>query len=120
MSQFIGSAGHANTRRTGTSTAIADDERLLLPGLHGVRAIPITDPGDGIAGWKSTKDCQAGQGHSGSSMASETIQPNSVSAAGARQQRSQGGHHGRTVTGHAEIRPLEVIAGPRRSHCGSR
>ena len=106
--------GHTDTRRTGTSTAKADDERLLLPRLHGVHAIPITDPGDGIAGWKSTKDCQAGQGRSRSSMASKATQLHSVSAAGAFQQRPKGGHHGRRVTGHAEIGPVEVIVGPRR------
>ena len=86
----------------------------MLPRLHGVRAIPLTDPGDGIAGWKSTKDGQAGQGRSGSPMASKATQLNSVAAPSAFQQRPQGGHHGRRVTGHAEIGPVEVIVGPRR------
>ena len=30
------------------------------------------------------------------------------------QQRSQGGHHGSNIAGHAEIGPVEVIVGPRR------
>jgi hypothetical protein len=47
-------------------------------------------------------------------MASETTQLNPVSTASAFQQRSQGGHHWRSITGHAEIGPVEVLVGPRR------
>ena len=47
-------------------------------------------------------------------MASETTQLNSLPGASAFQQRSQGGHHGSNIAGHAEIGPVEVIVGPRR------
>ena len=51
-------------------------------------------------------------------MASETTQLNSLSIASAFQQRAQGGHHWSSITGHAEIGPVEVIVGPRRIPLG--
>jgi hypothetical protein len=101
-------------KRKRTSTAEADDERLLLPGLHGVRAVVPPHPRHGVAGRKSTKDCCAGQGRSGSSMAAEAAHLNPFSTASAFQQRPKGGDHGSGITGHTEIGSFEVIVGPRR------
>ena len=68
----------------GSSTDKADNERFLLSGLYGVPAVVLTDPGDSIASRKSTHDGHAGQGRSGSPMASETTELDSVSTTAAR------------------------------------
>ncbi len=112
-SHFVRQAGHADPRRRMTSADKADNEPFLLPGLDSVRAVALTDPVDGIARRKSTQDCEAGQGRSGSSVASETTQLNLLSTASAFEQRSQGGNYWSGITGHAEIGPIEVIVGPR-------
>jgi hypothetical protein len=110
--RWVGRTGQDATTRPSFDKAL--NERSLLSGLHGVRAVALRDPGAGIAGRKFTQDCQAGQGRSGSSVPSETAQLNSTSTASAFQQRSQGGYEGGRIIGHSEIRPVDVIVGPGR------
>ena len=114
MPPRAGSTAQSDMRRTGISTGKFFDERFLLSRLHGIRAVVLPDPSDGLAGWKSAHDCEAGQGGSGSPMASEATQLNSDSTTSTVQQRSQGGPHWNRITGYAEIGPVEVIVKPRR------
>ena len=89
-------------------------EHPLFYCLDHVSAVVGTGPGDGLVWRMATENGEARQSSSCASIASEASQLHSILGTSAVEQRPQRNDDPGRVIGHTEVRPIEMVARPRR------
>src|ERR1019366_8618345 len=89
-------------------------KRFLIGRLDSFGAVVGADPGDGLVRRVAAQDGEAGQSRSGASVASEATDLHSFPGTSPGEHGSQSSDNLSRIVRDAEVRPVEVIVGPRR------
>ena len=91
-----------------------DNERFLFGGLDSVATVVGADSSDRLAARIASQDSEAGQGRSGSPMAPEATDLHPLPSTSPLEHGSQGSDDVGRIIGDTQVRPVEVVEGPRR------
>jgi len=91
----------------------ADNKGLLFSRLDSINAVVGADPADGLNWRVATKNSEACQGSSCSSMATEATHLHPTLGTSPVERRPQPGHDLGRIIGDTEVRPIKVIVSPR-------
>lgn len=90
------------------------DERFLAGGFDSLRAVVGADPGDRVGGGMAGEDGEAGECCTGAPVAAQAADFHLFTGPGTVEHGPQRGEDRGRVTGDSEVRPVEMIMGPRR------
>ena len=92
----------------------SEDERFLFGGLDRVGAVVGADPGNRLGRRMVGQDGETGQGRSGAPVAAEATDLHPFPGTSPVEHGSQSSDDLGRVIGDTEVRPVEVVVGPRR------
>lgn len=96
------------------STKKSDNKGFLFGSFDRFGAVGGTNPCDRFAGRMTTQDGEAGQGSPGAPMAAEATDLHHLPAVSPIENGPQSSDDLAHVVGDPEVRPIEVVVGPRR------